>query len=172
MKKAIIVSADGAQDVEVIYPTYRLEEAGYEVFLAAPDCKPFAGIKAFPFVPNIPIRDLALELRRTDLLVLPGGVKAMEKLRLDRMLLECIRLHDQEGGVIASICSGAQLLISADIVRGRKVTTYIAMKIDIENAGATYIDAPAVVDGRLVSSPHYKHLAPWMAEVLRVAGEQ
>ena len=70
--------------------------------------------------------------------------------------------------IIACICSGAQLLISAKVVKGRKISGYYSMKDDLVNAGATYIDLPAVVDHNIVTTAHYKDLGPWMKAVLKV----
>ena len=64
--------------------------------------------------------------------------------------------------VIACICSGAQLLISAKVVKNKKISGYYSMKDDIENAGAIYTDLPAVIDGKIVTAAHYKDLGPWM----------
>ncbi len=60
------------------------------------------------------------------------------------------------------------MLISAKIVKGKKISGYYSIKDDIENAGAIYVDAPAVVDGNIVTSPHYKHMGDWMRETLRL----
>ena len=70
------------------------------------------------------------------------------------------------GKVIGSICHAGQLLISAKLVKGRKISGYYSIKDDINNAGGTYVDAPYVTDDRIVSCPHYKHLGPWMKEVI------
>ena len=70
--------------------------------------------------------------------------------------------------IIACICSGAQLLISAKIVLGRKIAGYYSMKDDIINAGAKYTDRPAVVDQNLITTAHYKDMGPWMAETIRL----
>ena len=70
--------------------------------------------------------------------------------------------------VIACICSGAQLLISAKVVKGRKISGYYRMKDDLVNAGATYTDLPAVIDHNIVTTAHYKDLGPWMKAVLKV----
>ena len=69
---------------------------------------------------------------------------------------------------IACICSGAQLLISAKVVKGRKISGYYSMKDDLVNAGATYTDLPAVIDHNIVTTAHYKDLGPWMKAVLKV----
>ena len=98
-----------------------------------------------------------------DLLVLPGGVKAMEKLRQDANALVFIAEWWDTNKPIASMCSGAQMLLSARVpLQGRRLAAYPAMAVDVENAGAVFVNEPVVVDGNLVSSPHYKHLAEWM----------
>lgn len=166
MKNAIIIAAEGVQDVELIYPYYRLQEAGYTVRVCAPGAKPFVGIKGVPFKADMDFDDLFSLTEPVNLLILPGGVKAMEKLRLQRQVLDFIRTFHLNGGVIGCICSGAQLLISAKIVSGKQISAYYAMKDDVENAGAVFIDAPSVVWDRVVTSPHYEYLGPWMAAVL------
>lgn len=81
-------------------------------------------------------------------------------------------MHGIARKVIASTCHGAQLLISSNIVNGRKVSGYYSIKDDINNAGATYVDAPAVVDGNLVSSPHYKWMGEWMKSAIDVYNQR
>ena len=70
--------------------------------------------------------------------------------------------------VIACICSGAQLLISAKVVKGRKIAGYYSMEDDLINAGAIYTDEPSVVDGNIVTTAHYKDLGPWMKATLKL----
>jgi protease I len=103
-----------------------------------------------------------------DLLVIPGGVKALEKLRQERHVIEFIANWNSLQKTIASTCHGAQLLISARVIAGKKISAYYSIKDDIENAGATYVDAPVVTDGNLVSSPHYQWMGEWMSEAIRV----
>jgi protease I len=93
----------------------------------------------------------------------------MEHMRLDVELLNALATMYHNGSVIAAICSGAQLLISAKLVRERRISGYYSIRDDIENAGATFVDAPAVVDARIVTSPHYKFLGHWMKAVLETA---
>ena len=107
-----------------------------------------------------------LKVEDYDLLVLPGGAKAMEYMRQDQEILRFIADFHKAGKVIASICHAAQLLISAKVVKGNKISGYYSIKDDIENAGATYVDQPAVVDDKIVTSPHYKHLGAWMKQAL------
>ena len=100
------------------------------------------------------------------ILVLPGGVKAMEKVRQDKKIISFITEFDKQNKIIACICSGAQLLISAKVVKGRKIAGYYSMKDDLINAGAIYTDLPAVVDKNIITTAHYKDMGSWMAEVI------
>ena len=101
-----------------------------------------------------------------NLLIIPGGAKAMEYLRQSSEVLGIIKKINDKKIIIGSICHGAQLLISAQVVSGKKISGYYSVKDDINNAGATYIDAPAVKDTNIISSPHYKYLGEWMKMVL------
>ena len=74
---------------------------------------------------------------------------------------------DAQNKIIACICSGAQLLISAKIVKGRKIAGYYSMKDDLINAGAIYTDLPAVVDKNIITTAHYKDMGPWMKAVIK-----
>ena len=107
-----------------------------------------------------------------DLLVLPGGVKALEKTRQNKTLIKFISDFHKADKVIACICSGAQLLISAKVVKGRKIAGYYSMKDDLINAGAIYTDEPAVVDGKIVTTAHYKDMGPWMKAALNFFNEK
>ena len=100
-------------------------------------------------------------------LVLPGGVKAMEKVRQEKKIINFISEFDKAKKIIACICSGAQLLISAKVVKGRKIAGYYSMKDDLVNAGALYTDLPAVVDNNIITTAHYKDMGPWMKEVIK-----
>lgn len=163
--RALILTGRLVQDQEFIYPFYRLQEAGWEVDVATKNRSMALGYFGTKIVPTTDIYP-GMSYNEYDLLVLPGGVKAMEHMRQDKDVIATVQNFHYAGKVIASICSAAQLLISAKIVKGKKISGYYAMKDDIENAGATYVDAPAVVDDRIVTSPHYKHLGPWMKAVL------
>ncbi len=161
-KKALILAGKSIQDHEYIYPFYRLQEEGYTVDVAVRNKELVYGQIGTKIEPNKDIPEL--KVADYDVLVLPGGAKAMEYMRQDQELLNFISAFHKSGKVIASICHAAQLLISAGLVKGRKISGYYSIKDDINNAGGTYVDAAAVVDDRIVSSPHYKHLGPWMKE--------
>ena len=163
-RKAVIITGKFVQDHEYVYPYYRLQEAEYEVDVAVRGKETVLGNIGFKVVPTKDIPELTVEAY--DLLVLPGGAKAMEYIRQDQEVLSFIAAFHRAGKIVASICHAAQLLISARIVQGRQISGYYSIKDDITNAGATYVDAPVVVDHGIVTSPHYKHLGPWMKETL------
>lgn len=170
--KAVIIAGRYTTDCEFVYPFHRLKEDGWDVDVAVRG------------KPDVVLSDLGGKIVPTcdiptaadyDLLILPGGAKAMEYMRQDMALLGFIAAHHRQGGVIGCICHGAQLLISAGLVKGRRISGYYSIKDDIMNAGGIYHDcdlAPHFVeqDG-ICTTSHYKHLGPWMKEVLRVARE-
>jgi len=170
-KRALIITGNLVQDHEYIYPYYRLLEDGFEIVVALKDAKPCFGILGTKIPSDDRCRIISYEELRNveaDLLVLPGGAKAMEKIRQESIVLDFIQDWNSRGKLIASICHGAQLLISAKVVRGRNLSGYYSIKDDIINSGANYVDAGFVTDGNIVSSPHYKYLGGWMKEVLRL----
>ena len=164
-KKALIITGKFVQDHEFIYPYYRLQEEGFHVDVATEDGMETVGF----FGTKVPVNKKIIDLNMNeyDLLVLPGGAKSMERIRQDKKVLDIIREWNDKGKIIASMCSAGHLLISADVVKGRKISGYYAIKDDITNAGAQYVDAPFVTDKNIISSPHYKYLGDWMKETLK-----
>ena len=165
--KALIITGKQVQDHEYIYPYYRLQEEGYEVDVAVRGKETVFAIIGVRVEPNKDIPELKVE--DYEVCVLPGGAKAMEYMRQDQEILDFIAKFHASGKVIGSICHAGQLLISAKLVKGRRISGYYSIKDDINNAGGTYVDAPFVTDDRIVSCPHYKHLGPWMKEVIKQA---
>ena len=169
MFSSVIISGALAQDHEFIYPYYRLLEAKSKLDVCIIGGKPVNGFLATPLPPNKDqqVKDInQIKVEDYDLLVLPGGVKAMEKIRQNEKLIKFVSDFHKADKIIACICSGAQLLISAKIVKGKKIAGYYSMKDDIINAGGIYTDLPAVVDGKIVTTAHYKDMGPWMAATL------
>ena len=168
-KKALILTGNLVQDHEFIYPYYRVQEDGYKVDVAVRDKKQVNGIIGAKIIPTKDIPELKVE--DYDLLILPGGAKAMEYMRQDMDIIKFISDFNSSGKTIASICHAAQLLISSKIVKGRKISGYYSIKDDINNAGAVYTDEPAVVDGNIVTTAHYKDLGIWMKTALDLASK-
>lgn len=171
IKKSLIISGALAQDHEFIYPYYRLLEDGFKVDVCILEGKPVNGILGTTLPPNKDqkvINPSEINTNNYNFLVIPGGVKAMEKVRQENKIIEFINKFNNENKVIACICSGAQLLISAKVVKGRKITGYYSMKDDLINAGAEYHDLPAVVDKNIITTAHYKDMGPWMKKALEI----
>ncbi len=168
-KKAVIISGNLAQDHEFIYPFYRLLEEGFEIDVCLNEGKAIKGILGTDLPPNKnhPVKKIEeIKTSNYELLIIPGGVKAMEKVRQNNKIIEFISAFHKEEKVIGCICSGTQLLISAKIVKGKKISGYYSMKDDIINAGANYVDEPAVIDSKIITTAHYKDMGPWMKAVL------
>lgn len=170
MNKAIIISGSLAQDHEFIYPYYRLLEAEIEIDVCMLEGTPVKGFLGTTLPPNkdqVVKKIQDIKVSDYKVLVLPGGVKAMEKVRQEKKIIEFISEFNNQKKIIACICSGAQLLISAKIVKNRKIAGYYSMKDDLINAGAIYTDLPAVVDDNIITTAHYKDMGPWMREVIK-----
>ncbi len=167
--KALIITSQLVQDHEFIYPFYRLKEEEVEVDVYNQSnqmVKGFFGTKIPPQKDDKIISLDNLDIEKYDLLVLPGGVKSMEILRLDNKAIKIVKKFNERKKLIAAICSGTMMLISADIIKNKKVTGYYAWKQDILNAGGIFVDNPSVVDGNLITSPHYKYNGEWMKSVI------
>jgi putative intracellular protease/amidase len=111
-------------------------------------------------------------LNEYDVVLIPGGVKSLEKLRQEQGVLKFIQEWNAANKTIFSICNGAQLLISAGILKGRTISGYYSIDVDIENAGATYSRGPVVVDGNIISCPHYDFMGDWMRTAYQVHNER
>jgi protease I len=171
MKKAIIISGNLVQDQEFIYPYYRLLEEDFKIDVCLNEKKFVKGILGTDIPPNKDQKLVNIEdanSQNYNFLVLPGGVKSMEKVRQNKKIINFITEFNEQKKTIACICSGTQLLISAKVVKGRKISGYYSMTDDIVNAGAFYEDKPAVVDENIITTAHYKDMGPWMAAALKV----
>ena len=169
MNNALIISGNLVQDHEFIYPYYRLLEENFNVDVCLLGGKPVEGILGTLIPPNkdqpiIDVKDINTE--KYALLIIPGGAKAMEYLRQESLILKEIKEFNDKDIIIGSICHGAQLLISAKVVSGKKISGYYSIKDDIINAGGIYHDGPAVEDSNIITSPHYKYLGNWMKLIL------
>ncbi len=167
--RALIITSQLVQDHEFIYPFYRLKEEGFDVDVYNQTdqiVKGFFGTKIPPQKDDNIVSLQNLKIDDYDLLVLPGGVKSMELLRLDELAIEVVKKFNAKNKIIAAICSGTMMLISAGILNEKKVTGYYAWKQDLINAGGNFVDSPAVEDGNLITSPHYKFNGEWMRLVI------
>jgi protease I len=148
-KRLLAFVEDVYEDLELWYPRLRLEEAGYATSLAGPELRTFRGKHGYPARAD----QLIADARSADYcgLLIPGGFMP-DKLRRDPRVLSLTREFFEQGKLVAFICHGGWIPISAKIVRGHRATGSLGIKDDLENAGATWVDEPVVVDGNLVSS--------------------
>ena len=148
--RVLMLVADEYEDLELWYPKLRLEEAGEHVTVAGPVAETrYKGKHGYPCV-----SDAALEMMESpdfQALVIPGGWMP-DKLRRDEKVLELVREFADEGKVVAAICHGGWIPISAGVYDGVHVTGSPAIRDDLVNAGAIWEDAPVVVDRYFVSS--------------------
>jgi protease I len=174
MKKALIITWERFQDHELIYPYYSLKEHGFEVTLMANKLGRIYGDLGCHMNCDVTtdiFEDESVRkeyLNDYDVLMLPGGVKSLEKVRQEPGVLKFIKEWDESKKTIFSICNGAQLLISAKILNGRTISGYYSIDVDIENAGAKYSKGPVVVDENIISTPHYNFMGEWMAKCIEV----
>ncbi len=148
-------------------PSCGSREAGYAVKCAAPQIKTYAGKHGYPAASDLLLRDA----RSEDFcgLLVPGGFMP-DKLRRDAKVLSLTREFYESGKLVAFICHGGWIPVSAKILRGKRVTGSLGIKDDLENAGGIWVDEPVVVDGNLISSRTPRDLAPFgeaMVEFLR-----
>jgi protease I len=137
------------EDLELWYPKLRLEEAGYLTRMAAPALQTFSGKHGYPAQADLLINDA--QCADYCALLIPGGFMP-DKLRRDPKVLALTREFFEAGKLVAFICHGGWIPISAGILRGKRATGSIGIKDDLENAGALWFDEPVVVDGNLISS--------------------
>lgn len=148
-KKVVILVEDYVEEIELLYPRYRLIEEGAEVKIAGPEVKVFKGKNGYPIKADISFEEVKVE--NFDALVIPGGY-APDRIRRNKVALELTRKFYELGKVVAFICHAGWVSISAGILRGKKVTGFFSIKDDLVNAGAEYVDSEVVVDGNLISS--------------------
>jgi protease I len=168
--KALIVTANMFEDSELLYPYYRLQEAGFQVDIAAPAAGEVTGKNGYKVAANLSLDDVASAGScGYKLLVLPGG-KAPEALRVLPKALDIARDFAGSGTPIAAICHGPQVLASAGLLRGRKATCYTTVAEELKKAEALYEDSEVVVDKNLITSRQPSDLPAFMREVMRMLG--
>ena len=149
-KKVITVVAEQYNDLELWYPIYRLREEGATVDVAGEKANTvYKGQAGIPITTDYAFSDINAD--DYDGILVPGGW-APDKLRRYPELLDIVKKMDEAKKTIGQICHAGWVLISADVIRGRKVTSTPAIKDDMMNAGATWVDEETVVDGHIISS--------------------
>jgi protease I len=166
MSNVAILVENGFEDVELLYPYYRFQEAGYKVKVVGPEAgvvykgKKGGSIKSTLAPEDVDLDDYAA-------VIVPGGW-APDRMRTKPGLVQLVRDADTKGLIIAAICHAAQLLVEADILRGRKLTCVRSVSTDVRNAGGEYLNQEVVVDGNLVTSRTPPDMPAWCRETLRI----
>lgn len=162
--KALIISADNFEDSELLVPYYRLKEEGIEVDVASMKAGSIKGKHGYEVEVTKELKDV--DAGAYDILILPGG-KAPAAVRKDKKALDLARYFFEKNRPVAAICHGGQTLISAGLVKGRRVTCYRSVVPEMKEAGALYEDAEVVVDGNLVTSRQPSDLPAFMREIMK-----
>ena len=152
--KILIIATDGFEQAELFGPRDTLIAAGADVVLASPATDPIQGMvkeeKGKTITPDILLA--AVDTDDYDALLIPGGVANPDVLRTIDAAVDIVRSFDDAGKPIAAICHGPWLLVEADIVEDRTVTSWPSVRTDLENAGATTVDEEVVIDDNLITS--------------------
>jgi len=146
-RRIAILVAEAVEDLEFYVPLMRLQEEGADVIPAAMDLKPIRGKNGLEILPAERIE--SLQSRDLFAAVIPGGW-APDKLRRYPAVIQLVREMDAAGKILGIICHGGLVAVSAGIVRGRRATGSLGIKDDLINAGATWVDAPALREKNLV----------------------
>ena len=149
----LILLEDGFRDEEAIYPYYRFIEAGYDVKTVAPQKgRQYTGKFGIPLNADLSSKEvLEGKIESIGAVIIPGGY-APDRMRMDKNMVEIVRKANNSCKIIASICHGGSMLVEADIIKNRNVTSYKSIATDMENAGGKYIDREVVVDDNLITS--------------------
>lgn len=165
-KRILILVGDIYEDLELWYPKLRLIEAGADVIVAGPEAgKEYAGKNGYPCVSDAAIVEMSAG--DFDGLVVPGGFMP-DKLRRDRVVLQLVRDFADSQKLVAAICHGGWIPISARVYQGVRVTGSPGIKDDLVNAGAIWEDAAVVVDRHFVSSRKPDDLPEFCRGILHV----
>jgi protease I len=167
--RALIASANGFEESELLVPYYRLLEEGFEVDVASTRRGAIHGKHGYPVRANLSLRDAAPE--RYDLLVIPGG-KAPHFLQVHPDALSLVKRFFEAGKLLAAICHGPEVLAAAGVLAGRRATGHAALAAGLAQAGARFEDSDVVADGNLVTSRGPADLPAFMRAVLRLLRER
>src|SRR5437588_13005910 len=171
--RVLIVATDGFEEWELFGPKQILEKRGAEVVLASLKTDPIQATVHDD--PGKTIRpDLTIDQASADdfdALILPGGVRNPDTLRLHSNVIELIRAFDRQRKPIGAICHGPWLLAEADLLRGRTATSWPSIRTDLRNAGANVVDEPAVTDGNIVTSRKPDDVEPFTGALIDLIEE-
>jgi protease I len=153
-RRIAILATNGFEQSELFVPKKALEKSGADVFIISPEKGKIKGWEDSDWGKNISVDETvsSASAEDYDALFLPGGVINPDKLRRDKDAVEFVKSFFDSNKPVAAICHGPQLLIEADVVKGRTLTSFHSIKKDLINAGANWVDQEVVVDRNLITS--------------------
>lgn len=165
MAKIAIIATDGFEEAELIYPYYRLKEAGHKSELISLGKRPIEGKFGYIMKPSYKIDDI--NANDYDGVIIPGGTKNPDYLRRNKEVLDFVHKMDEEKKLVGAVCHAGWVLISSKVIKGRRATSYYAIKDDMINAGAKFEDKSVVIDENLITSRMPDDLPDFMKAILK-----
>ena len=150
-KQIAILAEDDFEDSELVEPLRAMKEVGARVLIVGSGSQDTYRGKRGQASIRVDVAADKVSADGLDAVIIPGGY-APDKMRLHQSMIDLVKKTSESGKLIAAICHGPQLLISADAVRGRRVTSWPSVAVDLKNAGANWVDEPVVRDGNLITS--------------------
>ncbi|MBN9613448.1 MAG: type 1 glutamine amidotransferase [Actinobacteria bacterium] len=167
--KVAFLATDGYEDSELTSPWQAVSDAGAQASLVSPKRGSISGAKGHE--QRVDVRVSEASAGDFDALVLPGGVGNADQLRMDLDAKEFARAFFEQHKPVGVICHGGWILVEADVVDGRTMTSYPSLRTDLENAGANWVDEAVVVDQGLVSSRTPDDLPAFNRKLVEEIGE-
>lgn len=163
-KKVIIFAENYYEDLELWYPKIRLTEEGAKVIVAGTGEKTYKGKNGYPLEVDGNIKDY--KPKDFDAVIVPGGY-APDRLRRYKEVLDFVKEMHKNGKVVSAICHGPWVLVSAGVLKGKKLTCVNAIKDDVINAGAEYFDKEVIVDNNIITSRMPNDLPAFCREIIK-----
>ncbi|MBD0329019.1 MAG: type 1 glutamine amidotransferase [Thermoleophilia bacterium] len=172
-KRVAFVATEMFEQVELTEPWTALEEAGAQVELLSPERGEIHGFHHYDRADTFYVDRVVSEAQvdEYDALVLPGGVGNPDKLRMDEAAVGFVRQFVESGKPVGAICHAPWLLVEADVVRGRTLTSYPSIRTDVRNAGGNWVDEQVVVDEGIVTSRKPDDLPAFVDKLVEEIGE-
>jgi protease I len=150
-KRIAILAEEDFEDSELVEPLRAMRDAGVKVTVVGSGSHETYRGKRGKVKIKVDTTADKVNLQDFDAIIIPGGY-APDRMRLHQPMIDLVRRAFDSGKIVAAVCHGPQLLISADVVRGRRVTSWPSVAIDLKNAGADWVDEPVVQDGKLITA--------------------
>lgn len=148
-KRVAILAENVYEDLELLYPLYRMREAGADVVVVGPQATTYTSKHGYPVQADRASSDISADA--VDAVIIPGGF-APDRMRRDEKLVSFVREAFEQGKPVAAICHAGWMLAEADVCRGRRLTSVSAIRTDLRNAGAEWVNEEVVQDGNLITS--------------------